>query len=694
MTKLKAILLLKTVKSVKLKTMLIILPVTIAILLTVSAVAYAQSQRMLHAEAERVLQYRAESLMHQIDRDMLAHQRVTEALAQTVNATFGDVTSDDYRRLNERALDANADTFGIGVFFQPKVVDPSAVYFSNYSYRTGDGTISSTQDYNDPSYDYHNQPWYTAVGPSGERGTVFTPPFFDQTTGVTMVTAAVPMFDDQRRFIGVATGDIDLATIQKRIDEAKVGETGRAFLVDAHGMYVAGVAPEHLMKTNVAQDLNASLAAAGARMLESESGADDFMDEDGFQHLYYSVIPTTQWKLGVVMPDRELSEPTSRLMKIILGIGAAGVLLLAVVIYLYTRSIAGRIGKFNRLSDAMAQGDFTPRVEADTADEFGAMAANFNGTLTDVSKTLRVVSERAAQVADTSRQLRAGAEETNQAAQSVTLVIQDIAGGAEKQVRGAEDSARALEEMSIGIQRIAESSTIASETTNDVSQRAQAGNELMRRAEEQMRVILRSVEQSQTAIRRLADRSKEIQHIVEAITQISTQTNLLALNASIEAARAGEHGRGFAVVAGEVKKLAEQTSRSTKQVADLIGMIQSETVDAVRTMDAGATEAGAGSAIVGEAGAAFQSILASIREVAAQVEEVSASAEQMSAGSQEVTASVGELAGIAKLASDNTQHAASSSEEQLAAMEQITASAMELSEMMQQLQSMISKFKV
>ncbi|WP_158299593.1 methyl-accepting chemotaxis protein [Paenibacillus antri] len=694
MTKLKAILFLRNVKSVKSKTMLIILPVTVAILLTVAIAAYAQSQRMLHAEAERVLQYRAESLTNQIDRDLLAHRKVTETLAQSVKTTFGDFALDDYRRLTESALDANADTIGIGIFFQPKAADPSAVYFSNYSYITEDGTATSTQVYNDPAYDYHNHPWYTVVGTNGERGAAFAPPFFDETVGIHMVTASVPVFDDRQRFIGVATGDIDLSTIQERIAQAKVGETGRAFLVDTQGMYIAGVDSERLMKTNVADDPNASLAAVGAKMLQGESGADDFMDEDGLQHLYYTAIPSTQWKLGVVIPDRELSEPASRLLKTILAIGAAGVLLLAVVIYLYTRSIALRIGRFNRLSDAMAQGDFTRRIEADTADEFGAMAANFNGTLTDVGRTLRVVTERAAQVTETSRQLRAGAEETNQAAQSVTLVIQDIAGGADRQVQGADESARALEEMSVGIQRIAESSSIASETTNDVSQRAQAGNDLMRRAEEQMQVILRSVDESQVAIRRLADRSKEIQQIVEAITEISAQTNLLALNASIEAARAGEHGRGFAVVAGEVKKLAEQTSRSTMQIADLIGMIQSETVAAVRLMDAGAAEAGAGSAIVGEAGTAFESILASIREVAAQVEDVSASAEQMSAGSQQVTASVAELAEIAKLASDNTQHAASSSEEQLAAMEQITASAMELSEMMQELQTMISRFKV
>jgi len=694
MFRLKRTLLLRNVKSVQWKTLLIILPVTIAILLSIAVSAYSQSKRIIFEETTKVMQQQLDSLTNQIEKDMIAHQKMPEALAQAIEANFGDFALNDYGRLTEQLLDANQDTFGVGVFFEPKVQNPSEAYASMYSYKTGNGDKASTEDYSDPAYDYHSQGWYAIVGPNGEHGATFTPPYFDETVGITMVTASVPVFDDKRRFIGVATGDIDLTTIQKKIAEAKTGNTGRAFLLDAQGVYLAGTDPERIMKTNIAEDPNPSLAAAGAAMLDNEEGIGTFKDDDGLHHLYYSVVPSTQWKLGVVITDEEVTEPAKRLMTTIAVLSLAGVFVLAIAVFLYTRSMTNRINRFNRLSEAMAQGDFTQRVESDTADEFGTMADNFNHTLSAVGRTLRTVSDRAAQVSDMSRQLRSGAEETNLAARSVTAVIQEIASGAETQGRGAEDSARALEEMASGIQRIAESSSVASETTSDVSQRAQSGNELMVRAEEQMDVIRRSVDQSSSTIRRLADRSKEIQQIADAITEISTQTNLLALNASIEAARAGEQGRGFAVVAGEVKKLAEQTSGSAKQIAELIGMIQEETTDAVRVMDAGSVEVGIGSTILNEAGAAFQSILTSIQEVAAQVEEVSASAEQLSAGSQEVSAAVVELSGIAKLAADNTNHAAASSEQQLAAMEEIATSATELHRMMQELQSDIAKFKL
>ena len=134
-------------------------------------------------------------------------------------------------------------------------------------------------------------------------------------------------------------------------------------------------------------------------------------------------------------------------------------------------------------------------------------------------------------------------------------------------------------------------------------------------------------------VNELGKLGERIGQIVETIDDIAEQTNLLALNAAIEAARAGEHGRGFAVVADEVRKLAERSSRETKQIADLIREVQGATQQAVRAMETGATKVEQGSAKADVAGQALGDILAAVDSTVQQVTEIAASAQQMAAES-------------------------------------------------------------
>ena len=206
--------------------------------------------------------------------------------------------------------------------------------------------------------------------------------------------------------------------------------------------------------------------------------------------------------------------------------------------------------------------------------------------------------------------------------------------------------------------------------------------------------IAEKVDQSAAIVQKLDKQSLEIGGIVSVISGIATQTNLLALNAAIEAARAGENGRGFAIVAGEVRKLAEQSERSAKQISSLIEQIQLDTQLAVRAMEEGTREVAAGSQIVHEAGESFQLIVRAIEQVADQTRDVSSIAEQMSAGSEEITASVAESATIAKQSSSAAQLVADNTTQQLASLQEVAASANDLSQMSQKLQAAISKFKV
>ena len=231
-----------------------------------------------------------------------------------------------------------------------------------------------------------------------------------------------------------------------------------------------------------------------------------------------------------------------------------------------------------------------------------------------------------------SKHMSSTSEETSRAVSEIATAVQDVASGAERQVRMVEDS-----------KRIAEG---AAEAAREARRAAEDGLAAADRAAAAMESVRGSSASVNQAMGALAARSTEIGGIVATITSIAGQTNLLALNAAIEAARAGEQGRGFAVVAEEVRKLAEESQEAARKIADLIDVIQGETVRTVAVVEESVGRTEEGVAIVEKARGAFSAIgervigiTEQIEQIATATAEVAAVAEQSSAAAQQVSAS-------------------------------------------------------
>jgi len=375
-------------------------------------------------------------------------------------------------------------------------------------------------------------------------------------------------------------------------------------------------------------------------------------------------------------------------------IGMISLLVCVLVGYVIANLIVKPLRQMQTLMEQAEQGDLTVRGSYDSKDEIGVLMKDFNKMMDGLSSIMSTVHERSVQLLHNSRLVSDNANETAQATEHIAASMEQVASGAQLQQTASEENAIALEEYARGIQSIVENTSSVAELANHSAIQAEQGNVTIVDAMEQMKSINQSVQTTESAVEQLHDHSQQIENIIDVITNIAGQTNLLALNASIEAARAGESGRGFSVVAGEVRKLAEQSSESAKQIAELIAEMQNSTQETVNAMAYVRQDVVSGMKAVAQAGQMFEHIMALVQQVTGQVQETSAATEQMSAGTEEITASVDEMAKIAADTSSTVQSVAAASEEQLASVETISASIGQLKQMAEELQEMVNRFKL
>ena len=470
-------------------------------------------------------------------------------------------------------------------------------------------------------------------------------------------------YDDLSK--NVAEAQAGLATMRQSWQAFKQNEARAVELAthekdaEAYALYNGQLRSE-MDKANKDLDSLADLANANAKKL-SEQNAADF-----------------------VAADR------SMLLKI-----AVALFVLLLVGAWITRMITKSLQMMVDVCNEFEAGDFRDHERRlHRRDEFGHLSDALFNARSNIRKLMTTINDSSGQLAASSEELTASVAQSAEASAQTAETITKVAGHVERQQVALSDTAKSVQKVEASVEEIAVHATAVAERSAEAAAKAGEGNESVSKAVSQMQSVEKTVASTAQLVDKLGERSQEIGQIVDTIAGIAGQTNLLALNAAIEAARAGEQGRGFAVVAEEVRKLAEQSEESARQIAGLITEIQTDTDAAVLAMNDGTREVNVGAEVVNTAGTALQEIVGLVNQVLEQGKGISQASSQMIGGSQQVVSSIRSVDKVSAGIAEQTQSVSAATQEQSASMEEIASASQSLAQLAQDLQTAVSHFKV
>jgi methyl-accepting chemotaxis protein len=654
----------KKKRSFKTKLIITVLTVSLVISALFILTVYRLNASLLSTESRRSADAFLRGLVQRIETLIESKAKISVGIAQ--NPMVQDWLRKNELRLPDRSKDLDFDRI-MTYLTRLKESDPD-LYSVFLGSEKSQMYHDTTQDKLPENYRLGVRPWYMRLKEKQSDYYVV----IEDVLGAIRVNHYAPIIDTDGAFLGACGVDISLEQTNRYLVEANPFGNALLFLVNEEGTIVTHPDSSKVLKEKIAdyQDDGQRFSGFQAivpRILKGESVFEPVLFEGKPSILISAAIPRLGFRLVMAVDATVLDGPLKRLLNQTILLSLLNGLVLLGVLWISMSRITRPLQQLTRRVSTLAhgEGDLRQRLDQHSNDEIGELSREFNhfisglqDIVSQVKENTQIVSSSSHQFSATTEELAATAEQQNIQSQSVNVSIRHLA-------EASDSIAQSIEEAQT---RIEQSSKL---TTH--------GNQVVRATIEVLHLIEKNAENLSLTIGQLNQSAEQISKITWVINEVADQTNLLALNAAIESARAGDAGRGFAVVAAEVRKLAERTAKSTREIANIVGTLQDGAGRAALAMETVRTEIDRGNVL-------SQDSLRVLDQI------VSISTEVMDSSHQIVSAVMQENRSIEEI-TDNLTAMATGSNEAAKAVRNLAVTAEDLSTQAERLQTQIERFK-
>jgi len=547
---------------------------------------------------------------------------------------------------------------------------------------------------------FSSRDWYQ--GAVNTKSTFVSEAYVSASIGKPVIAISTPILDGSRNIAGIYIGALTLDKLSEITKNLRFGNTGEAYIVDKNGHLVAHPNDEFFSETelkNISDNEIVASALSGADGEEVKLYTDNLTNTKVYAS--FKQIPGTSWYIVCQQAESEVDSSVNKLIINIVVFMAIIILLGACVTYFVITKLVNKIRYISDISKNISENNLVLTAEQQDVmqkysrgnDELATLYVSMDKMIKNLNDMISNISLSAEQLTGTSEEWRSNSQQSANASEEIAKTIAQIAESASAQAKDTEDGVSKINELAQNIDVVINASGI-------LNSEAEKAEDLKDNGAEIVKTLTANTKQSTEAIKVIHDAIVEsnnnvmrIGTVTETISAIAEQTNLLALNAAIEAARAGDAGKGFAVVASETGKLAEQATRFTKEITELILRLQSQSENAVKLMEAVNETIESQAQSVYETEKIFESLASAIQSINANVEKLFTAGEKMTLKKDEIIDVIENLSAIAQQNSAATEEVSATAEEQTAYMEQLASSSQYLSQLAEGLMELISKFK-